>query len=78
MCEKFHARIFERPFYRENEGTKKFLDECEKLGLVIKTVHAGGHADAETIRKLIEYVSPDEIVPIHTEKPEWFEHKIIL
>ena len=61
--------------YKENENTKRFLDECEKLGLVIKMVHAGGHADTETIKELIKRVSPDEIIPIHTEEPEWFEHE---
>ncbi len=56
--------------YRESESMQKFLSECENLGLKIVTLHTGGHADEKAIKNLIDVVSPEEIIPIHTEVPE--------
>ncbi|MGQ9781596.1 MAG: MBL fold metallo-hydrolase RNA specificity domain-containing protein [Nitrososphaeria archaeon] len=38
-----------------------------------KGFHASGHASEEDIIKVIERIDPDKIIPIHTEKPEWFK-----
>jgi ribonuclease J len=56
--------------YKETEDMKHFLSECENLGLKIVTLHTSGHADYESIKKLVNTVNPDEIIPIHTEAPE--------
>lgn len=58
--------------YRETESMKSFLSECEKLGLQIVTLHTSGHADEDTIKKLIETVNPKELIPIHTENAQRF------
>lgn len=58
--------------YRESEGMKNFLSECEKLGLRIVTLHTSGHADERTIKKLIETVNPKVLIPIHTENAQRF------
>lgn len=59
--------------YREDEKTKLFLSECQKMGLAIRTLHTSGHADKETIRRLIERVSPTVIIPVHTENAAGFK-----
>ena len=56
--------------YKETEDMKHFLAECENLGLKIVTLHTSGHADYESIKKLVNVVDPKEIIPIHTEAPE--------
>jgi len=56
--------------YKETDDMKHFLSECEQLGLEIVTLHTSGHADYESIKKLVEAVNPGEIIPIHTEAPE--------
>jgi ribonuclease J len=56
--------------YRETDDMKNFLFECEKMGLEIVTLHTSGHADYESIKRLVESVNPTEIIPIHTEVPE--------
>jgi ribonuclease J len=56
--------------YKETEDMKHFLSECENFGLKIVTLHTSGHADYEAIKKLVNTVNPDEIIPIHTEAPE--------
>ncbi len=59
--------------YRENDDMKEFLSECEKMGLFIETLHTSGHADENTIRRLIERVKPTVIIPVHTENAQRFE-----
>ncbi|MBR5479495.1 MAG: MBL fold metallo-hydrolase [Clostridia bacterium] len=56
--------------YKETEDMQRFLSECKNLGLKIVTLHTSGHADYETIQKLVNTVNPNEIIPIHTEAPE--------
>lgn len=58
--------------YREQLAMKEFLKECENLGLKIVTEHTSGHADADTIKRLIEHTNPLKIIPVHTENVEWF------
>ncbi len=59
--------------YRETEGMKEFLSECEKLGLKIVTLHTSGHADEQALTKFIETVNPKKLVPVHTENAERFK-----
>lgn len=56
--------------YRETDDVKNFLSQCEAMGLKIVTLHTSGHADFESIKKLVATVNPTEIIPIHTEAPE--------
>jgi len=58
--------------YREADGMKSFLSECEKMGLKIVVLHTSGHADENTIKRLIEAVNPSSIIPIHTENARRF------
>lgn len=37
-----------------------------------KGLHASGHASMDDLIKGIETMDPDFIIPVHTEKPEWF------
>lgn len=59
--------------YRENADMKEFLSECEKMGLLIETLHTSGHADENTIRQLIERVKPTALIPVHTENAQRFK-----
>lgn len=59
--------------YKEQPEMISFLFECQRLGLEVRTLHTSGHADQEAIHKLIETVKPKQILPVHTEFPEWFD-----
>lgn len=39
----------------------------------VRGYHASGHASKEDLRRIIEGIDPDVIIPVHTERPEWFE-----
>ena len=59
--------------YKNGENMKEFLSECKTLGLKTETLHTSGHADENAVRKLIETVNPDVIIPVHTENAERFK-----
>lgn len=62
--------------YKEDSKVKKFLTECQDLGLEIVSLHTSGHADSKTISRLIVHTNPKEIIPIHTENSDWFQRFI--
>jgi ribonuclease J len=37
--------------------------------------HASGHASASSLLKIIERIDPDRVMPVHTERPEFFEEQ---
>ena len=58
--------------YMEQPEMKEFLDWMASKGVKIHILHTSGHADSITIEKIIEATTPKTIIPVHTEKPEWF------
>ena len=62
--------------YKQKTEMKEFIKACEELGLTVVTLHTSGHADAETIMRLIDTVKPKAIIPIHTENASWFVENI--
>jgi ribonuclease J len=52
--------------YKEQESMQTFLKEMEVLGVAIKEIHTSGHADINTIKKMLEITNPSIIIPIHT------------
>ena len=59
--------------YQEKDDIKNFLDYMTSLGVRIHVLHTSGHADVDTIDRLIKKVSPGMIIPVHTENPGWYE-----
>lgn len=59
--------------YKETDSMKKFISECESLGLKTVTLHTSGHADETAIKRLIETVNPRKLIPIHTENAKRFK-----
>ena len=53
--------------YLEQDDIKKFLDGYRRVDM-----HTSGHADIDTIKKVIDTLNPSQIIPIHTETPEAF------
>ena len=58
--------------YRKQPEMEAFLCACEDIGLKVVELHTSGHADADTIKRLIAHVNPTEIIPVHTENAAWF------
>ena len=34
--------------------------------------HASGHASGEEIIRMVEEIQPEVVIPVHTERPEFF------
>ena len=58
--------------YRKTERMQHFLNECEKLGLKIVTLHTSGHADNGALKHLIKRINPTVVIPVHTENAKKF------
>ena len=63
--------------YKDTEDMKAFLDECEKLGLEIVTLHTSGHADKDAIKSLVKTVNPKKLIPVHTENADAFKDLLV-
>jgi ribonuclease J len=46
------------------------MDLPPALGLV--GFHASGHIDGASLIRMIETIQPRTLIPVHTEKPEFF------
>jgi ribonuclease J len=57
--------------YRDKPEVVRFLQLARSLGLTEVYLHNSGHADKETIDRLIEHVNPDKVIAVHTENPSW-------
>ena len=58
--------------YLEKEELKIFIRTLEEKGIKMHVLHTSGHADAQTIDKLIQDISPKLIIPVHTENSAWY------
>jgi len=58
--------------YMEQPELHEFLDFMHSKGVKVHVLHTSGHADANTIEKIIEKTRPNMIIPVHTENAEWF------
>ena len=52
--------------YMKKNDTKKFIEYFEKRGFSIHSIHTSGHADIDTLKKMVDALKPKCIVPIHT------------
>ena len=44
----------------------------ERFGIQSFLAHASGHASADEIKKMVEMINPQYLIPIHTQHPELF------
>lgn len=58
--------------YLERDDMKGFVDFMKSMGVKLHILHTSGHADEMTVENLIKDVSPNVIIPVHTENAEWF------
>ena len=52
--------------YLLKSDTKKFIGYLTNKGFTTYNIHTSGHADTETLKKMVEAIQPKNIVPIHT------------
>ena len=52
--------------YLKKSGTKKFIDYLTNRKFSMYKIHTSGHADTQTLKKMVASINPKNIVPIHT------------
>ena len=58
--------------YWDEPSTKRFRHWVEEHCEAIKDIHSSGHADTQSLQRLVEHIRPQTIVPIHTDAPKQF------
>ncbi len=38
--------------------------------------HASGHASGEELLRMVEEIQPEVVIPVHTERPEFFADRL--
>ncbi|TXT62474.1 MAG: hypothetical protein BAJALOKI3v1_570012 [Promethearchaeota archaeon] len=62
------------PYSEEHlDNTKTIRHDLEKEGIPSYRIHASGHAKPHDIVSFIEQINPLNLIPIHTEHPEFFK-----
>ncbi len=63
--------------YKKEQGTKEFIDYLLERGMTEKQLHTSGHADTETLLRMVDILKPKNIVPIHTFEGDTYEDVFI-
>ena len=58
--------------YWDEPSTERFRDWVEEHCKAVKDIHSSGHADTQSLQRIVEFVRPKTIVPIHTDAPKRF------
>ncbi|MDR0822320.1 MAG: MBL fold metallo-hydrolase [Endomicrobium sp.] len=60
--------------YQNKDDYKKTIGNwIDKNNILKKDMHISGHADIEALKKLVDIVKPQNIIPFHTNNPETFK-----
>ncbi len=58
--------------YWDEPSTERFRGWVEEHCEAVKDIHSSGHADTQSLQRIVEFVRPKTIVPIHTDAPKRF------
>ena len=58
--------------YWDEPSTERFRGWVEEHCEVVTDIHSSGHADTQSLQRIVEFVQPKTIVPIHTDAPKRF------
>ena len=58
--------------YWNEPNTERFRSWAKEHCAAVKDIHSSGHADTQSLQRIVEFVRPKTIVPIHTDAPKRF------
>lgn len=56
--------------YLEQPYTKAFKEYLKERGVTWHSIHTGGHATLEAMKRMVGRLNPGILIPIHTERPQ--------
>ena len=58
--------------YWDEPNIERFRSWIEEHCEAVKDIHSSGHADTQSLQRIVEFVRPKTIIPIHTDAPKQF------
>ena len=58
--------------YWDEPNTERLRHWVEEHCEAVKDIHSSGHADTQSLQRIVEFVRPKTIVPIHADAPKQF------
>jgi len=58
--------------YRDEAYQQTFEKSLERVGFSLEALHTSGHATVADIRRVIDGLDPQKLIPIHTTHPDAF------
>ena len=58
--------------YWDEPSTERFRHWVEEHCEAVKDIHSSGHADTQSLQRIVEHIRPQTIIPIHTDSPSSF------
>ena len=58
--------------YWDEPNTERFRRWVEEHCEAVKDIHSSGHADIQSLQRIVKHIRPQTIVPIHTDAPKQF------
>lgn len=58
--------------YWDEPNIERFRDWVEEHCESVKDIHSSGHADTQSLQRIVEHIRPQTIIPIHTDSPSSF------
>ena len=55
--------------YWDEPNTERFRGWIEEHCEAVKDIHSSGHADTQSLQRIVEHIRPQTIIPIHTDSP---------
>jgi len=59
-----------REGYLQDDSLQKMMKFIKKKNMKFYQVHTSGHAEVDTLKKVVKKLKPRKIVPIHTFHPD--------
>ncbi len=59
--------------YKQEKTTKDFIDFLINKGMTEIQIHTSGHADRDSLKRMVEVLKPKNLVPIHTFEGDEYE-----
>jgi len=61
------------PFSEEDVNPDVMHNWLDHFGLEFHQIHASGHCPSEDLKRMVNKIRPERLIPIHTEHPEMFK-----
>jgi len=59
--------------YKKEDATQEFIKFLTSRGMIQREIHTSGHADRNTLKRMVEVLNPKNLVPIHTFEGDKYE-----